>query len=183
MLFLMQFHEEICWLGHYMRHLSFRGPKKFSRGPKVIHKVSAGIFKRWALRWAHIHGPVSSQSERARFFEKTVSSSTFWILLLYIKTGLYCWENDFVVFQKTDSLSACGILLRKQKKDPKWHGFERLNIVLRASSNVQNQFGMDSKVRRTHFEHYFEYFVTKVLIRHFYCTVFTKASQRAFEKP
>ena len=44
--------------------------------------------------------------------------------------GLYCGENDFVVFQKTDSLSACVILLGKRNKYPKGHDFDHLNIVM-----------------------------------------------------
>ena len=37
---------------------------------------------------------------------------------------------------------------------------------------------MDFRVRQTHFEHFFEFFVKKVLIGHFFCMAITKVFQR-----
>ena len=78
----------------------------------------------------------------------------------------------FSRFSKNGQFNGMRNTVGKTKKYPKWHDFDHPNIVLRASSNVQNRFGMDSKVRRTHFQHYFEFFVTKIPIHNFFYTAF-----------
>ena len=61
---------------------------------------------------------------------------------------------------------------------PKLCNFERPNVAHRRTSDVQNLFRVDFRVRQTHFQDYFENLVKKVPNDHFHCMGNPKGFQR-----
>ena len=82
------------------------------------------------------------------------------------KWGLYCWENGFYVFPKTDSLQECSSLWGKRKNDSKISNFDQPQTRQEMSLDVLNQFPVSSVHVRRYFEHYFGDLGGKVKIDH-----------------